>query len=127
MRLNEKKDTERLEVVVLMFRSHLQRLSEESPLLHFCPLDALQTELHLLTRGSLHVQEEVQQRANQPGRLGLGDGVQEGPDILQQAPKLCKKNQRWGKERLKMSLNGSESEGRKSTCLDHSSQPWLQR
>lgn len=56
-------------------RSHLQCLSEEGPLLHFCPLDALQTELHLLTRGSLHVQEEIQQRANQPGRLGLRDGV----------------------------------------------------
>lgn len=71
--------------------SHLKRLSEEGPLLHFCPLDALQTELHLLTCGSLHVQEEVQQRANQPSCLGLGDGVQEGADILQQAPELWKK------------------------------------
>lgn len=76
--------------VQFLQRSHLQCLSEEGPLLHFCPLNALQTELHLLTRGSLHVQEEVQQRADQPGRLGLGDGVQEGPDIFQQAPELCK-------------------------------------
>lgn len=69
-------------------RSHLKRLSEKGPLLHFGPLDALKTELHLLACGSLHVQEEVQQRANQPSCLGLRDGVQEGADILQQAPEL---------------------------------------
>lgn len=68
--------------------SHLQSLSEEGPLLSLGPLYALQTELHLLTCGGLHVQEQVQQGADQPGRLRLGDGVEEGPHIFQQTAQL---------------------------------------
>ena len=68
--------------------AHLQGLPQELPLLRLGPLDALETELHLLAGGRLHVQEEVQQTAHQPRSLGLGDGVEEGPHILQQTPEL---------------------------------------
>ena len=69
-------------------KPHLQCLSEEGPLLSLGPLYALQAQLHLLTRGGLHVQEQVQQGADQPGCLGLGDGVEEGADIFQQTSQL---------------------------------------
>lgn len=63
-------------------QSHLQCLSEEGPLLCLGPLYTLQTQLDLLACSSLHVQEEVQQGADQPGGLGLGDGVEKRPYIL---------------------------------------------
>lgn len=76
--------------------SNLQCLSEEGPFLRLGPLDALQTEVDLLARGGLHVQEEVQQGADQPCGLGLGDGVEEGAHILQQTPQLWKRVKKSG-------------------------------
>lgn len=67
---------------------HLQGLSEECSLLSLGPLNALQTQLHLLACSCLHVQKQVQQRAYQPRRLGLADGIQERPNILQETAQL---------------------------------------
>lgn len=82
---------------------HLKGLSEEGPLLHHGPLDALQAQLHLLAGGRLHVQKEVQQGADQPGRLGLADGDQERPHKLQQPAEL------WRTRPEKSSQVGSSS------------------
>lgn len=71
--------------------AYLQSLPEEGPLLHLGPLNAFQTQIHLLACGCLHVQEEVQQGADQPGCLSLTDGDEEWPHKLQQTPQL------WGR------------------------------
>ena len=67
---------------------HLKCLSEEGPLLCLGPLNTFQTQLNLLSGCCLHVQEEVQQRADQAGSLGLADGDQERPHKLQQTTEL---------------------------------------
>lgn len=53
----------------------------------------LELQPHLLSRCCLHVQEEVEQGPDQAGGLGFADGVQEGPDVLQESSQLCKKPQ----------------------------------
>lgn len=69
---------------------HLQSLSEEGSLLSLGPLNAFKTQLNFLPCCCLHVEKEVQQRANQPGRLGLADGNQERPHKFQQTPQFCR-------------------------------------
>lgn len=55
----------------------------------------LEQQPHLLSRGCLHVQEEVEQGADQARGLGLADGVQEGPHVLQESSQLCKNHTTW--------------------------------
>lgn len=73
-----------------VYREHiyLKGLSEECPLLSFGPLNALQTQFNLLSCGCLHIQEKIQQRAHQSGRLCLAYRDQERSHKLQEPTKL---------------------------------------
>lgn len=56
----------------------------------FEELPGAEVQPHLLSCGCLHVQEEVEQGPDQARGLGFADGVQEGPDVLQESSQLCK-------------------------------------
>ncbi|TNN36167.1 hypothetical protein EYF80_053671 [Liparis tanakae] len=74
-----------LPAVILASTSRMTSSSEGS-LLGLGPIDAFKTQLNLLARRCLHVKKQVQQRTDQPGRLGLADRNQKRPHKLQQSP-----------------------------------------
>lgn len=68
---------------------------------------------HLLARGRLHVEEQVEQGAHQACSLGLADGVQERPHVLQEPPQLCE-----GRKQNRQHSWGTSAQRRCSSHLE---------